>query len=55
MTKTADGIRVTEIWENQEDFDKFAEDKIGPAMQALGINAETVVSSFDVHNYLTAG
>ena len=55
VTKTDDGVRVTDVWENQEDFDKFAEEKIGPITQAVGIPNQPEVQSFDVHNYLTAG
>ena len=55
VTKTADGIRVTDVWENQEDFDKFAEEKIGPITQEVGIPSQPEIQFFDVHNYLTAG
>ena len=55
VTKTSDGIRVTDVWDNQEDFEKFAEEKIGPITQAVGIQAQPEIQYFDVHNYLTAG
>jgi hypothetical protein len=55
VTKTSDGIRVTDVWETQEDFDKFAEEKIGPITQAVGIQSQPEIQYFDVHNYLTAG
>ena len=55
VTKTDDGIRATDVWESQEDFDKFAEEKIGPITQEAGIQAQPEVQYFDVHNYLTAG
>ncbi len=55
VTKTDDGIRVTDVWETQEDFDKFAEEKIGPITQAVGIQGQPETTYFDVHNYLTAG
>ena len=55
VRKTSDGIRVTDVWERQEDFDKFAEEKIGPITQAVGIQAQPEIQYFDVHNYLTAG
>ena len=55
VTKTADGIRVTDVWENQEDFEKFAEEKIGPITQEVGIQGQPEIQYFDVHNYLTAG
>ena len=55
VTKTADGVRVTDVWETQEDFEKFAQEKIGPITQAVGIKGQPEIQYFDVHNYLTAG
>ena len=55
VTKTDDGIRVTDVWETQEDFEKFAEEKIGPITQSVGIQSKPEIQYFDVHNYLTAG
>ena len=55
MTKTADGVRVTDVWENQEDFDEFVKEKIGPSFQAAGVQSQPEIQYFDVHNYLTAG
>ena len=39
-TKTDDGIRVIDVWETQEDFDTFAEEKIGPITQAAGMRGQ---------------
>ena len=37
MTKTPDGVHVTDIWESQEDFQKFSDELLLPTMQkALG-------------------
>ena len=55
VTKTSDGVRVTDVWETQEDFEKFAEEKIGPITKEVGIQAQPDIQYFDVHNYLTAG
>ena len=55
VTKTDDGIRVTDVWETQEDFEKFAEEKIGPITQQVGVQGQPETTYFDVHNYLTAG
>ena len=55
VTKTADGIRVTDVWETQEDFEVFAKEKIGPITQEVGVQGQPVTTYFDVHNYLTAG
>jgi hypothetical protein len=55
VTKTPDGIRVTDVWETQEAFEKFAEEKIAPITQAVGVQGQPETTYFDVHNYLTAG
>ena len=55
VTQTADGIRVTDVWESQEDFEKFAEEKIGPITEAVGVPSPPEIQYLDVHNYLTAG
>jgi hypothetical protein len=54
VTKTDAGIRVTDVWESREQFDQFAQDKIGPLTAEVGIPAPEL-AFFDVHNYLTAG
>ena len=30
VTKTDDGVRVVDVWESQEVFQRFAEEQIGP-------------------------
>jgi heme-degrading monooxygenase HmoA len=35
MTKTPDGVRVVDIWESQEDFHKFNEERLMPATQQV--------------------
>jgi len=55
VTKTADGVRVTDVWESSESFEKFAQEQIGPTMQAIGVQAQPEIQNFQVHSYLTAG
>ena len=55
VTKTPDGIRVTDVWERQADYETFATEKLGPVTQKAGIQAQPEVQYCDVHNYLTAG
>ena len=55
VTKTDDGVRVTDVWESKEDFEKFAEEKIGPITNEVGVQSQPEIQYFDVHNYLTAG
>jgi hypothetical protein len=54
VAKTPDGVQVTDVWETQEDFEKFAKEKIGPITQEVGIQASPEIRYIDVHNYLTA-
>ncbi|MEA2251928.1 MAG: hypothetical protein QOG70_2170 [Solirubrobacteraceae bacterium] len=55
VTATDDGIRVTDVWESREQFEKFAEEEIGPRTQEAGIPAPPQVRFHDVHNHLSAG
>jgi hypothetical protein len=34
--KTDDGIQITDVWESREQFDRFVEDDVMPAMAKLG-------------------
>ncbi|MDX6647004.1 MAG: hypothetical protein QOK40_2731 [Miltoncostaeaceae bacterium] len=55
VTKSDDGIRVVDVWEDRETFERFAEEKIGPVTQEVGIPAPPRIRFCDVHNHLTAG
>jgi hypothetical protein len=55
VTATDDGIRVTDVWESREQFEKFAEEEIGPRTQEVGIPGPPQITFHDVHNHLTAG
>jgi heme-degrading monooxygenase HmoA len=35
MTKTPDGVRVVDIWESPEDFQKFNEERLLPTTQQV--------------------
>ena len=55
VTKTDDGIRVTDVWEDRETFERFAQEQIGPYTEEVGVPNPPEISIFEVHNYLTAG
>jgi hypothetical protein len=55
VTKTPEGIRVTDVWETREYFDRFAQEKIGPITQEVGFPGQPEITFHDVHNHLTAG
>ena len=52
---TDDGIIVVDVWETDEQFDRFAKEQIGPSTQQAGIPAPPVVTRYAVHNMLGAG
>ena len=51
VTKTDDGIRVTDVWTDRATFDKFAEEKIGPITQEVGMSPPQI-TEHAVHNTL---
>ncbi len=54
VTKTNDGMRVIDVWDSKEVFERFAQEKIGPITQEVGILGPPETQFFEVHNYLTA-
>lgn len=55
VTKTDDGFRVVDVWESKEQFDRFAQEKIGPLSAQVGFPGQPKVTVHEVHNYLTKG
>ena len=43
------GIRVTDIWESADEFNKFVQDRLMPATAKAGIKGEPQVELFPVH------
>ena len=52
VAATADGIRVTDVWEERAQFDRFGEEQIGPYTQQVGVPGPPRVEFFEVHNTL---
>jgi hypothetical protein len=55
VAQTEDGLQITDVWENKEAFERFAQEEIRPHTAAVGIADPPEVAYYDVHNYLTAG
>ncbi len=55
VAKTDDGIRIVDVWESKEDYERFAQEQIGPYAAEAGIPAPPEVRYTEIHNYLTAG
>ncbi len=53
VTKTDDGIRVVDVWETKEQFERFAQEQIGPYAREAGFPGEPSVRFHAVHNYFT--
>ena len=51
-TTTDAGLRVVDVWETKEQFEKFAQDQIGPFSAEVGLPAPQM-QFLDVHNYFT--
>ena len=50
--KTDDGLRVVDVWESRDVFDKFAAEQIGPYSAQVGIPGPPEMTYYDVHNTL---
>lgn len=53
--KTDDGIIVVDVWESDEQFNRFAETNIGPHTAQVGITGRPQTTRYEVHNLLGAG
>ena len=51
--KTDDGLRVVDVWETREAYDRFAQEQIGPYSQEAGITEAPEMRVYEVHSYLT--
>lgn len=51
---TSDGVRVVDVWDSREQFERFSQEKIVPAVEQAGMPAPEI-QFFDIHNYLVAG
>ena len=47
-----DGLRVLDVWESQQDFERFGSERLMPTLQELGIaRDEPQVEFHDAHTY----
>ncbi len=52
VTATEGGVRITDVWESADQFERFAIERIGPITDAVGVPWLTF---YEVHGYLAAG
>jgi hypothetical protein len=46
------GWRVIEVWESQEDADRFFKERLGPAFEAVGAPGRAQREFWPVHDYM---
>jgi hypothetical protein len=44
-----DGLHVTDVWESEQSFNSFMEQRLQPAIQEIGIQGQPDVKFFPVH------
>ena len=49
---TDDGLRVVDVLEDRAQFDRFAQEKIGPITAEAGVPGPPEITEFEIHNYL---
>ena len=52
VAPTDDGLIVVDVWETDEQFNRFAEEQIGPYTAQVGITAPPKVTRYALHNTL---
>lgn len=55
VAQTDDGIRVVDVWESREAYDRFAQEQIGPYSAEVGITEPPEMRVYEVHNHLGRG
>jgi len=55
VAKTANGLRVVDVWQSRQAFEEFAQERLGPAFREVGVPHLPKVQFFSVHNYLAGG
>jgi hypothetical protein len=48
------GLRVTDLWESAEDFDRFGRERLMPALQEMGITEQPEIEILPLHALLVA-
>jgi hypothetical protein len=50
-----DTLRVTDVWESAEKFQAFADSKLMPCVQQMGITSQPNISILPAHNVFNPG
>ncbi|MFL6115476.1 MAG: hypothetical protein ACJ786_29640 [Catenulispora sp.] len=49
------GVRITDVWQDKETFERFSQEHIGPYSAKAGVQPPTSVVFHDVYNFFTEG
>jgi hypothetical protein len=52
---TDDGLRVTDVWETAEDFNRFAESRLMPVVREIGIDGDPEVTFSELQRVWNPG
>ena len=52
---TGDGLRVVDVWESSDEFDRFNASRLAAAVKHASIDSEPVVEVLAVHNIFAPG
>jgi hypothetical protein len=52
---TDEGTRITDVWESRETFEKFAQERMVPAVTEVGVPGPPKMTFYNVYNYFTEG
>ncbi len=52
VTETDDGFRVTDVWESKEKFERFAQERLAPISEQMGMT-QPQIRYIAVHAYMT--
>jgi len=55
VTKTAEGIRVIDVWQSRDAFEQYVNERVVPAYQEIGVTDSPEIEFFEVHNYFVGG
>jgi hypothetical protein len=50
-----DGIRVTDVWDSADKFQRFADTRIMPAVEKIGITPQPTIEVLPAHNVYLPG
>ena len=48
------GLRVVDVWDSPEQFQRFSEERLGPVVQEIGIQGEPRVEFNELHSRIFA-